>query len=148
MTITLTRAKLVPELVVADLGLSLRFWIGLIGFRIAYDRPENGFAYLDLGGAQVMLDQYNPSARHWLTGPMERPFGRGINFQIEVAAVEPALARLEAAGWPLFMAVEDAWYRAGDVEVGQRQFLVQDPDGYLLRLGAKLGERAVVGKGS
>lgn len=148
MTITLTRAKLVPELVVADLGLSLRFWIGLIGFRIAYDRPENGFAYLDLGGAQVMLDQYNPSARHWLTGPMERPFGRGINFQIEVAAVEPVLARLEEVGWPLFMAVEDAWYRAGDVEVGQRQFLVQDPDGYLLRLGAKLGERAVVGKGS
>ncbi|UHC18117.1 VOC family protein [Methylobacterium currus] len=141
MTDTLTRATLVPELVVADLAASLRFWIDLIGFRVAYDRPENNFAYLDRDGAQVMLDQYNPSARHWLTGPMERPFGRGINLQIEVASVEPILARLEEAGWPLFMAVEDAWYRAGAIEVGQRQFLVQDPDGYLLRLGAKLGER-------
>ncbi|WP_279358766.1 bleomycin resistance protein [Methylobacterium indicum] len=143
MTATLTHATLVPELVVADLATSLRFWVDLIGFRIAYDRPENRFAYLDRDGAQVMLDQYNPSARHWLTGPMDRPLGRGINLQIEVAAVEPILGRLDAAAWPLFMAVEDAWYRAGAIEVGQRQFLVQDPDGYLLRLGAKLGERPV-----
>lgn len=143
MTGTLTRATLVPELVVADLAASLRFWVDLIGFRIAYDRPENRFAYLDLDGAQVMLDQYNPAARHWLTGPMEPPFGRGINLQIEVPAVEPILERLVTAEWPLFMAVEDAWYRAGAIEVGQRQFLVQDPDGYLLRLGATLGERAV-----
>ncbi len=148
MTDTLTRATLVPELVVADLATSLRFWVDLIGFRIAYERPEHRFAYLDLDGAQVMLDQYDPSARHWLTGPMDRPLGRGINLQIEVAAVEPVLARLEAAGWPLFMAVEDAWYRAGAIEVGQRQFLVQDPDGYLLRLGAKLGERPATGRAS
>ncbi|KMO37924.1 bleomycin resistance protein [Methylobacterium aquaticum] len=146
MTDSLKRAKLVPELVVADLATSLRFWVDLIGFRIAYDRPENGFAYLDRDGAQVMLDQYNPSARHWLTGPMERPLGRGINLQIEVAAVEPVLERLDAAGWPLFMTVEDAWYRAGPIEVGQRQFLVQDPDGYLLRLGARLGERPASGR--
>ncbi|KTS35622.1 glyoxalase [Methylobacterium indicum] len=143
MTATLTHATLVPELVVADLATSLRFWVDLIGFRIAYDRPESRFAYLDCDGAQVMLDQYNPSARHWLTGPMDRPLGRGINLQIEVAAVEPILGRLDAAAWPLFMAVENAWYRAGAIEVGQRQFLVQDPDGYLLRLGAKLGERPV-----
>ena len=140
---TLTRAKLVPELLVADLGPSLRFWVGLIGFRVAYDRPEAGFAYLDRDGAQVMLDERNPASRQWLTGPLEAPLGRGINLQIEVAAVEPVLTRLEEAGWPLFMAVEDAWYRAGDMEVGQRQFLVQDPDGYLLRIGARLGERPV-----
>ncbi len=50
-------AKLVPELVVADLEASLRFWRGLIGFSVAYDRPEAGFAYLDLDGAQIMLEQ-------------------------------------------------------------------------------------------
>nr|WP_205820961.1 VOC family protein [Methylobacterium nonmethylotrophicum] len=143
---TLTRATLVPELVVADLAASLDFWVGLIGFRIAYDRPEDGFAYLDLDGAQIMLDEYNPAGRHWLTGPMDPPLGRGVNLQVEVAAVEPILGRLEQTGWPLFMAVEDAWYRAGTIEVGQRQFLVQDPDGYLLRLGAKLGERPVAAR--
>lgn len=39
------------------------------------------------------------------------------------------------------MECEEAWYRKGDFEVGQRQFLVQDPDGYLLRLVEGLGER-------
>ncbi len=136
-----TFARLTPELLIADLTRSLHFWVDLIGFRIAYDRPEDGFAYLDLDGAQVMLETRNPASRQWLTGPLEAPLGRGINFEIGVPAVEPILNRLEAAGWPLFMAVEDKWYRAGDVEVGQRQFLVQDPDGYLLRLAATLGER-------
>ena len=44
------RAKLVPELLVIDLAASLRFWCELLGFMIAYDRPEEGFAYLDLNG--------------------------------------------------------------------------------------------------
>jgi hypothetical protein len=29
-----------------------------------------------------------------------------------------------------------------DVYVGQKQFLVQDPDGYLLRFGQELGTRS------
>jgi catechol 2,3-dioxygenase-like lactoylglutathione lyase family enzyme len=136
-----TWAKLVPELVVAELEASLRFWRDLIGFSVAYDRPEAGFAYLDLAGAQVMLEQRSTADDQWVTGPLEAPQGRGINFQIEVPALQPILDRLAAAGWPLFMAPEEAWYRAGEVEHGQRQFLVTDPDGYLLRLAEGIGER-------
>jgi hypothetical protein len=36
--------------------------------------------------------------------------------------------------------VEDAWYRANDRYLGNRQFLVQDPDGYLRRFFEDLGE--------
>ncbi len=140
---TMRFSKLVPELLITDLAPSLHFWVDLIGFRIAYDRPEDGFAYLDLDGAQVMLETRDSASRQWLTGPLEAPLGRGINFEIGVPAVEPILARLEQAGWPLYMAVEDKWYRAGAIEVGQRQFLVQDPDGYLLRPAASLGRRPV-----
>jgi hypothetical protein len=42
---------------------------------------------------------------------------------------------------PVFMEIEEAWYRRKDVEVGNRQFLVQDPDGYLLRFFQDLGTR-------
>ena len=45
------------------------------------------------------------------------------------------------AGWPIFVEPEEKWYRAGDVEIGVRQFLVQDPDGYLVRLQEEIGER-------
>jgi len=136
------RNNLVPELMVTDLNKSLEFWVALLGFKVAYQRLEDGFAYLDLEGAQVMLEQADPLANQWQIGTLERPFGRGINLQIDVAGVLAVIQRLDAAAYPLFKASKDVWYRAGEVEVGQREFLVQDPDGYLVRLVERLGERA------
>ena len=49
-------AALVPELTVLDLAASVRFWCAVLGFEIAYQRAENGFVYLERGGAQVMLE--------------------------------------------------------------------------------------------
>ncbi|MCC9043084.1 VOC family protein [Myroides sp. M-43] len=136
-------AALVPELVISDITASLYFWCEVIGFVIMYDRPEENFAYLGLGEAQIMLEQYNPSDREWETGVLEKPYGRGINFQIEVNTIAPILKRLQEADYTLFIDVEERWYRAEDVEFGQKQFLVQDPDGYLVRLIENLGERKI-----
>ncbi|WP_110994759.1 bleomycin resistance protein [Pseudomonas sichuanensis] len=138
----LKRNSLVPELIVSDLEASLGFWVSLLGFDIAYQRPEQRFAYLDLTGSQVMLEQLDPDD-NWLTGPMEKPLGRGMHLQIDVVAVEPLIERLEQQRWPLFRPCEEVWYRVAEAEVGLRQFLVQDPDGYLLRLAQWLGERPV-----
>ena len=135
------RSKLVPELMVTDLESSLAFWVSCLGFEVVYQRPEDGFAYLDLNGAQVMLEQADPDAGQWLTAPLSKPFGRGINLQIDVVAVAPIIQKLGQAGFPLFRACKDTWYRANNVEVGQREFIVQDPDGYLVRLVERLGER-------
>ncbi|MFJ2319601.1 VOC family protein [Pseudomonas sp. NPDC087817] len=137
------RNRLVPELMVTHLEKSLAFWVACLGFSIAYQRPEDGFAYLDLNGAQVMLEQVDPHAGQWLTAALSKPFGRGINLQIDVEAVAPVIHRLEQAGFALFRACKDTWYRADNVEVGQREFIVQDPDGYLIRLVERLGERQV-----
>ena len=136
-------APLVPELLVADLTRSTAFWCGHVGFSVAYARPEEGFAYLDLDGAQIMLEQQDDASRNWLTASLDPPLGRGINFQIEVGDLQAILDSLQAAAWPLFMDLEEKWYRVGDHERGQWQFLVQDPDGYLLRLVADLGVRQI-----
>ncbi|MGA8383453.1 MAG: VOC family protein, partial [Stellaceae bacterium] len=133
-------ARLVPELLVADLHRSLRFWRDLCNFAVAFDRPDEGFAYLDLDGAQIMLEERGRN-RNWVTGPLEIPLGRGLNFQVSVPAIEPILAALARADWPLFMKPEQKWYRTGAVETGVHQFLVQDPDGYLIRFSARIGER-------
>ena len=133
----------VPELLVFDINNSLRFWRDTCGFTMLFDRPDEGFAYLDLHGAQIMLDEIGKT-RDWVTGPLESLFGRGINLQVRIPAVEPILASLARAGWPLFMEPEQKWYRTGEVETGLRQFLVQDPDGYLIRFSASLGEREYV----
>ncbi|WP_338664224.1 VOC family protein [Pararoseomonas sp. SCSIO 73927] len=135
-------AALVPELSVTEIAASLRFWCGPLGFRVAYDRPAARFAFLThgpaRGAAQLMLCERNG---RWGTGGMQRPFGRGINLQITVERVAPILEGLEAAGWPLFEAPREAWYRTGDGMAGQREFLVQDPDGYLLRFAERLEGR-------
>lgn len=134
---------LVPELDVTDIDASLAFWCGRLGFEVAYDRPAAKFAYLQREGAQVMLCQVN---RHWEVAPLERPFGRGINLQFQAKSLAPILAALAEIGWPLFREPYEAWYRMGaDREGGSREFLVQDPDGYLLRFAEMIGERQIGG---
>ncbi len=133
---------LVPELSVTDYEASRHFWCDLIGLSLRYERIEEGFGYLVLGNAHLMLDQIN-QGRTWATGALEPPLGRGINFEVQVENLDPALQRIMSAGWPIFVEPEEKWYRAGDIEIGVRQFLVQDPDGYLLRLQQEIGERPV-----
>jgi catechol 2,3-dioxygenase-like lactoylglutathione lyase family enzyme len=132
-------ADLVPELGVSDIQASLSFWRDLLGFEIAYDRPAARFAYLVRGRLQVMLCELNG---RWEPAEMQRPFGRGVNFQMMVDRIAPMLDALTEANWPLFEPPNEAWYRVGEFEVGQREFLVQDPDGYLLRFVERLGTRA------
>jgi catechol 2,3-dioxygenase-like lactoylglutathione lyase family enzyme len=133
-------AKLVPELLVTDINASLRFWRDLCGFAVVYHRLEEGFAYLDRDGAQVMLEERG-RGRNWITAVLEAPLGRGMNFQVSVKTLAPILEALGSVDWPLFLAPEQKWYRTGELEAGVHQFLVQDPDGYLVRFSASLGHR-------
>ena len=128
------RNNLVPELMITNLDSSLAFWVSCLEFKVAYQRQ-------DLNGAQVMLEQVDPKAGQWLTATLSKPFGRGINLQIDVMAAAPIIHKLSQAGFPLFRECQDTWYRANSLEVGQREFIVQDPDGYLVRLVERLGER-------
>lgn len=128
---------LVPEIEVSDFARTLRFYVDVLGFSVLYDRPERPFAYLTLGTAHIMIEHGGT----WMTGALEQPFGRGINFQLTVPDVAAVAARLAVAGWPLFRPMEDAWYRRGEEQVGAREIVVQDPDGYLLRFSQHLGVR-------
>jgi catechol 2,3-dioxygenase-like lactoylglutathione lyase family enzyme len=141
---TLPRPALVPELNITALPASLAFWRDLLGFRVLYGRPEQGFAAIEREGIEFMLEEYEtgPTERSWDTGPREKPYGRGINFEMTVSEIAPLLERLKRAAWPVFFGPEERWYRIGaSEETGVRQFLVQDPDGYLLRLSQSLGRR-------
>ncbi len=138
----MTENALVPELAVSDWRTSRAFYCDLIGFEVVYERPEEGFSFLTLGDAQLMIDQIGFGRTFELAeGPLDRPFGRGLNLQIRVPQVPPILDRLETAGVSLYLPLEEKWYRRDDHEVGNRQFVVPDPDGYLLRLFEDLGMR-------
>ena len=131
---------LVPELTVKDLEASLRFYRAA-GFSVRFRRDAPPFAYLELGQAQIMLEEEH--AGGWNVEPLDRPLGRGVNFQIEVADAQKTCAALMGIGIEPFRDLKDTWYAVSEtVEEGQREFLVQDPDGFLLRFSQPLGRRA------
>lgn len=134
-------AKLAPELLVTDLEHSLAFWKDMLGFKIAYQRPEQGFCYLEHDdGAQIMLCKRSGK---WEMGELQLPFGRGAMFQIYLSSITPALTRLLQADWPITEGPREVWRRWGDREGGKREIILQDPDGYLIMLTEDLGERAL-----
>jgi catechol 2,3-dioxygenase-like lactoylglutathione lyase family enzyme len=136
--------KIIPELDVYNLQRSLEFYTTIAGFRVLYDRPEERFAFLDNDGAHLMLEEAEGPGRRFRTAPLEHPYGRGINLQIEVADVDALAERALAAGCLIVIPLEERWYRLDGREGGNRQFVVADPDGYLLRFFTNLGERPVI----
>lgn len=127
------------EMMVNDLGKSFNFWTDVLGFAPAYTRPAQLLACLEHpDGAQVMIYQRDGD---WETGPMEPPFGRGMVIQLYVRDVRAVAARVQAAGLPFFVELREKWRDWGDRLGGQREFLVQDPDGYLVMVVERIGER-------
>ena len=131
---------LIPELDVTDLTASVEFY-ALLGFRVQYERSEEGFACLVCPGAALMLQATDGPGRRFRTALLERPFGRGVNFQLEVDDVDRVYRRVRDAGHRIEVALEERWYRVGTSEVGNRQFVVADADGYLIRPFTSLGAR-------
>jgi catechol 2,3-dioxygenase-like lactoylglutathione lyase family enzyme len=129
---------LVPELDVSNLADTLVFYCQVLGFAVVYERPEEGFAFLSREGASIMVEAAAGPGRRFRTAPLERPYGRGINVQIRVTDVAGLYRALEGRAH-IKVELEEKWYRAGDRLVGNKQFVVADPDGYLLRFYEDLG---------
>lgn len=144
---------IVPELDVTDLGRSVGFYVGVIGFTLVFERAQERFAYLSLGGAELMLQEAAGPGRRFRTAPLQPPFGRGINLQIAVPDVDVVHAAVRDAGLTPLVDMEERWYdvdvvapsgrwaKEGPSLAGNRQFVVPDPDGYLLRFYTNLGTR-------
>ena len=121
--------SLIPELSVSDINKSKEFYIS-IGFKIMYERLEDKFCFLELEGNQIMIEECN---NNWGTGKMEYPFGRGINISMSIKNIEEMYYSLKEKGVKMFLDLEVHEYRVDDTIFKDKEFLIQDPDGYLLR---------------
>ena len=122
--------SLIPELSVSSVIESKKFYIDILGFHLEYERVEDQFAFLSYGEAQIMLEEING---HWNTGELQSPFGRGINFQIATDDVYKIAYNLKQNNIILFRDIMESRYRCNDEGIVEKEILVQDPDGYLLR---------------
>lgn len=129
--------KLIPELSVSNIADSLEFYVKVLGFKIEYERKADKFAFLSYFGSQIMIEEIN---NHWNVGVLEKPFGRGINFQIETEELDKVSKRLKENNIKIYKDIFESRYTADGVTYVERELLVQDPDGYLLRFQQTIEE--------
>ncbi len=130
--------QMVPELTVTDFNKSLDFYTNILGFKVRFTRENPNFAYLYQETAQIMIEQYHEEG--WNVAKLSQPFGRGVNFQIELQDISSIYQRVNDSNIKVYQDCEDNWYQTDEGLIGQREFLVQDPDGYLLRFCQALEE--------
>lgn len=121
--------KLIPELSVSNIENSKQFYLSL-GFSILYERVEDKFCFLELDGCQLMIEEINDN---WNTGKLEYPYGRGMNISMEVKDIDSIYYKLKEKAYPIFQDMQVDKYQVDDKVYFDKEFLIQDVDGYLLR---------------
>ena len=85
-------SSVVCELYVQNIVSSLDFWCNILGFEIAYQRPEECFAYLERSdGAQIMLYQ----SSEYSTTEESTDFSSRVLIQIFVDSLSPVLTEIQ-----------------------------------------------------
>ena len=121
--------KLIPELSVTNIDKSKEFYLKL-GFKIMYERKKDKFVFLELDGNQLMIEEINDN---WNTGKLEYPFGRGINISMTINNIDKYYQDLVNKNIILFKDLMTNKYDVNGKTYLDKEFLIQDPDGYLLR---------------
>ena len=125
--------SLIPELSVKDINKSKDFYLK-IGFHVLYERKEDKFCFLELEDNQIMIEEIND---YWNTGSLEYPFGIGNNISLSVLEVNKLSEIVKNNNIPLFLDIETHEYKVNDKIYYDKEFLIQDVDGYLLRFNNK-----------
>lgn len=121
--------SLIPELSVTNIEKSKEFYLNL-GFKIMYEKKEDKFCFLYLEDNQIMIEEIN---NNWNVGEMKYPFGNGINISMTVSDIDSFYESIISKKIVLFRKIKTSKYRVDDIIYEDKEFLLQDPDGYLLR---------------
>ena len=122
--------NLIPELSVFDILQTKNFYEEL-GFKIEYERQEEKFVFMSFQDSQFMFEQIHDEG--WNTGELIYPLGRGINFSIAVDDIENLYTLVKSKKLEIYKKLTKSVYLVNGIEKIQMEFLIQDPNGYLLR---------------
>jgi len=122
--------RMIPELSVFDIERTKKFYREL-GFKIEYERTEDKFVFMSFQDSQFMFEQIHDEG--WNIGELVYPLGRGINFSIAVDDIEELYKLVNYLNIELYRELTRNIYQVNGIEEMQIEFLIQDPNGYLLR---------------
>lgn len=77
-----------------------------------------------------MIEEINDN---WNTGTLEYPFGRGINISMSLRDIDKYYNKIEENNIKIFEKLKINKYQVDDRTYEDKEFLILDPDGYLLR---------------
>lgn len=123
--------KLIPELSVFNIEETKVFYLDVLGFKLEYERIEDQFIFVSFEGSQFMFEQIHDKG--WNIGELNYPLGSGINFSIEVKEIDRLYNKVITQKVKLYRELMVSSYKVDDQMVHQKEFLIQDPNGYLLR---------------
>ncbi len=123
--------KLIPELTVFNIEQTRDFYLNILGFKLEYERIEDSFIFISFENSQFMFEQLHDDG--WNIGELKYPLGRGINFSIKVKDIDSLYYKVTSHNVTLFRELMISNYKQGSKIIEQKEFLLQDPNGYLLR---------------
>lgn len=122
--------KLIPELSVFDIQQTVDFYQKL-GFKMEYERKEDQFVFMSFQDSQIMFEQIHQDG--WNTGELNYPLGQGVNFSIAVDNIELFYKEIKEKQIELYREIVKNFYIVKGIPEEQIEFIIQDPNGYLLR---------------
>ena len=122
---------LIPELSVTNIENTKQFYIFILGFKLEYERLNEKFIFLSYGKSQFMFEEIHLDG--WNIDRLEYPLGRGINFSIACSDVDQLYEAVINSKIIIYRELKETTYLCDGNQEIQKEFLIQDPDGYLLR---------------
>jgi catechol 2,3-dioxygenase-like lactoylglutathione lyase family enzyme len=133
MTTSVAFTSVTPNLVVADIERSRRFYCDVLGFTVKQTVPDTApfvFVWLERGGVTVFLN--DPAAVAKDVPAMATPaFGGTATLFVIVEGVDALHAEV-APRAPVAMSLRTQFY-------GMREFAILDPDGHLITFAERVG---------
>ena len=124
--------KLIPEFWCSNFEDSLHFDTEVVRFSVAQRRGNDLHAYLELGNAQIMIACLRQDGT-WVPSPLEKPYVRGVNFQILTKNLKTIYESTLFVGIKSFVELHTGRFWRTDRMEEWTEFGLLDPDGYLLR---------------
>jgi lactoylglutathione lyase len=121
--------KLTPNLVVSNVERSVAFYRDMLGFTLTATVPDASpfvFAIVQSGGVELFLNAPEPAIAEY-PAFKDRPIGGTLTLYVEVHGIRSLYETLRSSV-PMVTGLEKKFY-------GVTEFVIQDPDGYLLTFG-------------
>lgn len=130
--------KLTPNLVVANVETSLKFYQTVFKFQTGFTVPEqppyvfgsvvSGSA--DEAGVEIFFNEKNAVEAEY-PALVARPIGGTLTLYIETEGIEEILAAVKKSGAKITMPLKEQFY-------GMREFAFEDPEGWVITIAERV----------